>query len=86
VLPGNAILTACPSPAFTTPTSNLPPAKPWERIDLATMQVNGQMIIGKTTDQVRAILGAPTTIIPAAQTTNGVAIPNTVTAESRSRT
>jgi hypothetical protein len=74
-LPGNAVLTACPSPAFTTPASKLPAAEPWERIDLATMQVNGQMIIGKTTDQVRAILGTPTTIVAAAQTTNGVAIP-----------
>jgi hypothetical protein len=75
VLPGNAVLKACPSPAFTAPTSSLPAAKRWERINLATMQVNGQMIIGKTTDRVRAILGTPTTIIPAAQTTNGVAIP-----------
>jgi hypothetical protein len=74
-LPGNAVLKACPIPKFPTPISTLPAPGRWERIDLATMRVNGQTILGKSPAEVQAILGTPAKIIGAAQTTNGVAIP-----------
>jgi hypothetical protein len=74
-LPGNGVLKPCPTPSFTTPEAALPPAQPWETIDLGKLTVNGKQILGMTPDEVQAALGRPTLIRGAAQTTNGVAIP-----------
>jgi hypothetical protein len=74
-VPGNAVATPCPPAQFVTPTGKLAPPKVWERIDLGSMTVGGQTILGKTPEQVRAILGTPATIRPNAQRTNGVSIP-----------
>jgi hypothetical protein len=74
-LPGNAVATPCPPAQFVTPTDKLAPPKVWERIDLGSLTVGGQTILGKTPEQVRAILGAPATTRPNAQRTNGVSIP-----------
>ncbi|MCW2963140.1 MAG: hypothetical protein JWO17_392 [Actinomycetia bacterium] len=72
---GNAVARPCPPAKFTTPVGQLPAAAKWEQVDLATRTVAGQTILGKTTDQVRAILGQPTLIRPRAQTVNSVSIP-----------
>jgi hypothetical protein len=74
-LPGNAVATPCPPAQFVTPTDKLAPPKVWERIDLGSLTVGGQTILGKTPEQVRAILGAPAKTRPNAQRTNGVSIP-----------
>jgi hypothetical protein len=74
-VPGNAVATPCPPAEFVTPTDKLPAPKVWERIDLGSLTVGGQTILGKTPEQVRAILGAPATTRPNAQRTNGVSIP-----------
>jgi hypothetical protein len=72
---GNAVATPCPPAQFVTPTDKLAPPKVWERVDLGSMTVGGQTILGKTPEQVRAILGPPATTRPNAQRTNGVSIP-----------
>jgi len=74
-VPGNAVATPCPAAQFTTPVAQLPPPKIWERIDLGTLTVGGQAILGKSPEQVRAILGVPATTRPNAQRSNGVSIP-----------
>jgi hypothetical protein len=74
-VPGNAVATPCPPAQFTTPTAHLAPPKTWERIDLGAMTVGGQTILGKTPEQVQAILGTPATTRPNAQRSNGVSIP-----------
>jgi hypothetical protein len=74
-VPGNAVATPCPPAQFTTPTAQLAPRKTWERIDLGAMTVGGQTILGKTPEQVQAILGTPATTRPNAQRSNGVSIP-----------
>jgi hypothetical protein len=74
-LPGNAVATPCPPAQFVTPTAKLAPPKVWERIDLGSRTVGGQRILGRTPEQVRAILGTPATTRPNAQRTNGVSIP-----------
>jgi hypothetical protein len=60
-LHGNAVATPCPVPSFAKPVSALPSPRPWERIDLATLSVNGQHILGLTPQEVEAALGKPTT-------------------------
>jgi hypothetical protein len=74
-LQGNAVSKPCPPAEFTTPTSQLPAPEKWEQLELATLTVAGEPILGKTPDQVRAILGQPAVIRPNAQQTNGVGIP-----------
>ncbi len=74
-LQGNAIARPCPPAEFTTAVANLPSPQRWEQLDLGNLSVAGQPILGKTTDQVRAILGPPTLIRPRAQVENGVGIP-----------
>ena len=74
-VPGNAVATQCPPAQFTTPIAKLAPPKIWERIDLGTLTVGGQAILGKTPEQVRAILGPPATTRPNAQRSNGISIP-----------
>jgi hypothetical protein len=74
-VPGNAVATPCPPAQFTTPIAQLPPPKIWERIDLGTLTVDGQAILGKSPEQVRAILGVPATTRPKAQRSNGISIP-----------
>jgi hypothetical protein len=74
-LPGNGVLKPCPKPVFTRPVEALPPPKPWERIDLANLTVNGRRILGLSPDEVKAALGRPSGIRRAAQITNGVSIP-----------
>ena len=58
-LPGNAVASPCPVPSFATPVSALPSPRPWERIDLATLTVNGRRILGLTPPEVEAALGKP---------------------------
>src|SRR6185312_14567695 len=72
---GNAVLTPCPKARFVKPVSQLPPPQPWERVDLATLSVDGKQILGLSPAGVEAVLGKPSGIRPAAQRTNGVAIP-----------
>ncbi len=74
-LGGNSVLKTCPRAAFTTPVSQLPPPKQWEKLDLGALTVNGQDILGMTPQQVETALGKPTVVLGAAQRTNGVAIP-----------
>jgi hypothetical protein len=74
-LPGNAVAKSCPKATFTRPVSQLPAPEPWEKINLATLTVNRQHILGMTPQQVEAALGKPTVIRGNAQTTNGVPIP-----------
>jgi hypothetical protein len=74
-LPGNAVATPCPVPSFTKPVKALPSPRPWARIDLATLSVNGHRILGLTPQEVEAALGKPTTTRPNAQITNHVSIP-----------
>ena len=74
-LPGNPVLKSCPAPTFTAPVSALPSPKPWEKVDLATLTVNGQHILGMSPQEVEAALGKPTVIRGGAQITNGVPIP-----------
>jgi hypothetical protein len=74
-LPGNPVAKPCPVPSFAKRVSALPPARPWERIDLATLSVNGRRILGLTPHEVEAALGKPTLIRGKAQITNGVPIP-----------
>jgi hypothetical protein len=73
--PGNAVALPCPPATLPTPTEELPAPRKWERIDLGSMTVAGEPILGRTPDEVRAALGEPTRVIAAAQRTNGVAIP-----------
>jgi hypothetical protein len=72
---GNAVATPCPPARLVTPTDKLASPRIWERIDLGTLSVGGQTILGKTPEQVRTILGTPATTRPHAQSTNGVSIP-----------
>ncbi|HEY3185647.1 MAG TPA: hypothetical protein VGJ77_22575 [Gaiellaceae bacterium] len=72
---GNAVVTPCPAAVFARRASDLPAPRRWEQIDLATMRVAGQEILGQTREQVAAILGRPARILGNAQRTNGVAIP-----------
>jgi hypothetical protein len=74
-LPGNAVLKPCPAATFQKPVPALPSPKSWEKIDLATLRVNGQRILGMTPQEVKAALGKPTAIRGNAQITNGVPIP-----------
>jgi hypothetical protein len=74
-VPGNAVATPCPPAQFVTPVDKLPAPKVWERIDLGSLTVGGQTILGKTPEQVQAILGRPATTRPNAQRSNGVSIP-----------
>jgi hypothetical protein len=74
-LQGNAVAKPCPPAELTTPTSQLPAPETWEELDLATLSVGGETILGRTPAQVRAILGEPAVIRPNAQQTNGVSIP-----------
>lgn len=74
-LPGHAVATPCPPAQFVTPTAKLPPPRTWERIDLGALTVSGQTILGKTPQQVQAILGTPAVIRPNAQRENGISIP-----------
>jgi hypothetical protein len=73
--PRAAVVRPCPSAQLPTPTASLPPPEPWERIDLGALTVNGQTILGKTPQQVLAILGKPAVIRPNAQRENRVSIP-----------
>ncbi len=72
---GNAVALPCPRAALPTPIDQLPPPRPWERIDLGAMTVAGAEILGRTPAEVVAVLGEPTRTIRAAQRTNGVPIP-----------
>lgn len=63
-LQANRVMQACPKPAFTTPVDRLPAPKPWERIDLATLEVNGSPILGRTPAEVEAALGRPAVYRP----------------------
>ena len=74
-MPGNSVIKPCPKPTFTKPVSQLPAPEPWEKINLATLTVNGQHILGMAPQQVEAALGKPTVIRGNAQVTNGVPIP-----------
>jgi hypothetical protein len=74
-LQGNAVAKPCPPAELTTPTSRLPAPEKWEQLDLATLAVAGEPILGKTPAQVQAILGQPALIRPNAQQTNRVGIP-----------
>lgn len=71
-LQANAVVKPCPPAEFPTPVSKLPPPEKWERIDLGDLTVGGAQIIGKTPDEVKAILGQPALIRPRAQVTSGV--------------
>jgi hypothetical protein len=51
-----SVLLACP--AATQPSAPAAP-KPYERLDLATLEVNGRTILGQTPNQVEAALGRP---------------------------
>jgi hypothetical protein len=72
---GNGVVTPCPRAVFARRPAELPAPRRWEQIDLATMTVAGQTILGKTPEHVAAILGRPARILGNAQRTNGVAIP-----------
>jgi hypothetical protein len=74
-LPGHGVLTACPSARFVKPVGQLAAPQPWERVDLATLAVNGRQILGLSPAEVEAALGKPSGLRPAAQRTNGVGIP-----------
>jgi hypothetical protein len=74
-LPGNAVATPCPPAQFVTPTDKLAPPRIWEQIDLGNLTVGGQKILGKSPQQVQAILGPPAVIRPNAQRWNGIPIP-----------
>jgi hypothetical protein len=74
-LQGNAVSKPCPPAELTTPTPQLPAPRKWEQLDLATLTVAGAPMLGRTPDQVRAILGQPAVIRANAQQTNGVNIP-----------
>jgi hypothetical protein len=74
-LPGNAVATPCPPAQFVTPADKLAAPRIWEQIDLGALTVGGQRILGKSPQQVQAILGAPAVIRPNAQRTNGISIP-----------
>ena len=74
-LPGNFVLTSCPKARFAKPVSQLPAPQPWERVDIGTLAVDGRQILGLSPAEVRAVLGKPSGFRPAAQRTNGVAIP-----------
>jgi hypothetical protein len=56
---GNRVLQPCPKPIFTKPVADLPAPRPWERIDLRTLEMNGSPIFGRTPAQVEAALGRP---------------------------
>jgi hypothetical protein len=74
-VPGNAVSRPCPPAELPVPTAQLPQPRKWERIDLARRTVAGETILGRSPEEVRAILGEPARVIAAAQRTNGVAIP-----------
>ena len=74
-LQANAVAKPCPPAEFTTPTAQLPPPQKWEQLNLGTLSVGGQRILGKTPEEIRAILGEPTLVRPHAQSLNGVGIP-----------
>ena len=74
-VPRPAVALPCPPATLPTPTEQLPTPQEWEQVDLGSMTVAGQRILGRTPDEVRAALGEPTRVIAAAQRTNGVAIP-----------
>ncbi|HZP72958.1 MAG TPA: hypothetical protein VFA97_06220 [Gaiellaceae bacterium] len=74
-LQGNGVAKPCPPVPLTTPIAQLPAPERWEQLDLATLTVAGEPILGKTPAQVRAILGPPALVRPNAQSTNGIGIP-----------
>lgn len=74
-VPGNAVALPCPPAELQTPTAQLPQPRAWERIDLGDMTIAGEKILGRTPEEVVAILGEPTRTIRAAQRVNGVPIP-----------
>jgi hypothetical protein len=78
-LPGNGVLAPCPLPAFTTPVAKLPAPRPWERLDLGTLSVNGKQILGMSPGQVIAALGRPAVSRPRDRTFRyGGTLPSTL--------
>jgi len=71
-LQANAVVKPCPPAEFPTPVSQLPSPEKWEQIDLGSLTVGGEQILGKTPAEVTAILGEPTLTRPRAQVTSGV--------------
>lgn len=75
VLPGNAVMQPCPLARFAAPVDRLPASQPWERLDLATLTVNGARILGRSPAEVEAALGRPTLVRPRNEVVNGVPVP-----------
>jgi hypothetical protein len=74
-LPGNSVARPCPAPVFVRSVAQLPAAKPWEQINLATMQIGGHRVLGETPARVEAALGTPDRIDKNASRENGVSVP-----------
>jgi hypothetical protein len=63
-----------PCPRFVTPSKPIPNARPYERVDLGSGEINGQRIIGANESAVVAALGKPERILRNT-VINGVRIP-----------
>jgi hypothetical protein len=74
-IPGTNVAQPCPAAVFVRPVSQLPAAKPWEQINLATMQINGHRVLGQAPAQVEAALGTPDRIDKNALRDNGISVP-----------
>lgn len=74
-IPATSVARPCPAAVFVRTVSQLPAAKPWEQIDLATMQIDGNRVLGQTPAQVEATLGTPDRIDKNASRENGISVP-----------
>jgi hypothetical protein len=64
----------CPQAAFTRPVSALPPPRPYERLDLGALTVNGSRVFGRSVGEVTAALGRPDRVAHFSST-NGIREP-----------
>jgi hypothetical protein len=68
----SGVLRPCPA---ATSNRSATAAQPWQKLDLATLEVNGKPILRQTVSDVIAALGKPTRIRHSAEIENGVPIP-----------
>jgi len=73
-LPGPARPVPCP-PARFAPASQTQTPKSYERLDLATMEVNGQEIFGRSVAEVERALGRPDRVGDFTRARNGIREP-----------
>ena len=74
-IPDTSVARPCPAAVLVRAVSQLPAAKPWEQINLATMKIDGHRVLGETPAQVEAAFGTPDRIDKNAARENGIPVP-----------